>query len=71
MITRLNRPDEEPLISLPSRTDYIVNVNLTADERVLYEHMKDKTTHFVKILRMRQGRVWIRLCEALEISHID
>lgn len=46
---------EDPLIELPQRTDYVVNVTLTADEWALYTHMKANTKGFVKLMRMREG----------------
>lgn len=57
MITRTvqpGNPGDEPLIQLPTRTDYVVMVSLTEEEMVVYDHMRRSTKDFAKIMRSRQ-----------------
>ncbi|KAF6754430.1 P-loop containing nucleoside triphosphate hydrolase protein [Ephemerocybe angulata] len=57
MITRgvqPGNPGDEPLIQLPTRTDYVVMVSLTEEEMVVYDHMRRSTKGLAKIMRSRQ-----------------
>ena len=46
----------KPLVKLPKRTDTVVLVTLTPDERKVYDHvMKIGKSTFAKIMRRRQG----------------
>lgn len=52
------------LIKLPKRTDEVITVNFTAKERVVYEHVAQKSLRstFAKIMRLRQGVSYVLFC---------